>query len=96
MGGQLDMLVKMNYRTFVGGEVRMAEKTVVPRFQQVIETVEALPPDDQLLLIEIIQQRLIQYRRAELASEVAKGQEAYHRGAVRRGTVDDLMEDLAE
>ena len=69
----------------------MAEKTAVPRFQQVIETVETLPPDDQLLLIGIIQQRLIQHRRAELAAEVAEGHETYH-----RGTVDDLMKDLAE
>ena len=74
----------------------MAEKTAVPRFQQVIETVETLPPDDQLLLIGIIQQHLIQHRRAELAAEVAERHEAYHRGTVHRGTVDDLMKDLAE
>ena len=69
---------------------------VSSRFQQVIETVEALPPDDQLLLIEIIRQRLIQYRRAELAAEVAEAREAYHQGQVRRGTVADLMKELDE
>ena len=34
-------------------------------FQRVIENVETLPLDDQMLLIEIIRQRLIQRRRVE-------------------------------
>jgi hypothetical protein len=66
------------------------------RFQTVIETVEALPPDDQLLLIEIIRQRLIQYRRAELVTEVAEARQSYLHGDIKRGTVDDLLKDLAE
>jgi len=74
----------------------MGKKKVSSRFQQVIETVEALPPDDQLLLIEIIRQRLIQPRRAELAAEIAEARDAYQRGDVRRGTVADLMKELAE
>jgi len=74
----------------------MSKKKVSSRFQQVIETVEALPPDDQLLLIEIIRQRLIQPRRAELAAEIAEARDAYQRGDVRRGTVADLMKELAE
>jgi hypothetical protein len=67
-----------------------------PRFQTVIETIEALPPDDQLLLIEIIRQRLIQYRRAELVTEVAEARQSYLHGDIKRGTVDDLLKDLAE
>jgi hypothetical protein len=64
------------------------------RFQEVIETVEALPPDDQALLIEIIRQRLIQHRRAELAAEVTEARTAYRGGKVHRGTVADLMREL--
>ncbi len=45
---------------------------------------------------EIIRQRLIQRRRAELATEVVESRNAYQRGEVYRGTVADLMEDLAE
>lgn len=52
---------------------------------------EALPPDDQWLLIDIIQQRLIQHRRGVLAEEIAEAREAYRHGYVRRGTVADLM-----
>jgi hypothetical protein len=66
------------------------------QFQEVIETVEALPPDDQMLLIEIIRQRLIEYRRAELIERVAEARQAYQQGNVRRGTVADLMKELDE
>jgi hypothetical protein len=65
-------------------------------FQEVIEAVEALPFDDQALLIEIIHQRLIQYRRTELAAEIVEARQAYQRGEVRRGTVADLMKELNE
>jgi len=75
----------------------MNTNTIRPsRFQDVIETVEALPPDDQALLVEIIRQRLIQYRRRELAAEIAEAREAYRCGEVHRGTVADLMEELTE
>ncbi len=62
--------------------------------QRVIETVEALPVDDQMLVIEIIRQRLIQHRRSGLVAEVAEARQAYHTGDVQRGTVEDLLRDL--
>jgi len=64
-------------------------------FQDVIETVEKLPPDDQMLLVEIIRQRLIEKRRMELMTNVAEARQAYRSGDVKRGTVDDLMKELA-
>jgi len=73
----------------------MSEKMTSSRFQEAIETVEALPPGDQELLVEIIRRRLIQQRRAELAADIAGARNAYQRGEVRRGTVADLMEELA-
>jgi hypothetical protein len=63
-------------------------------FQRVIEDVETLPVDDQMLLIEIIRQRLIQHRRSELIAEVAEARQAYRTGDVRRGTVEDLLKEL--
>lgn len=67
-----------------------------PRFQQAIETVEQLPVDDQALLIEIIRQRLVDQRRAEIAEEIREARVAYQQGKVRRGSVDDLMKELTE
>ena len=62
--------------------------------QRVIEDVETLPVDDQMLLIEIIRQRLIQHRRSDLIADVAEARQAYQDGDVRRGTVDDLLKEL--
>lgn len=65
-------------------------------FQELIEAIEALPVDDQELLIEIVHKHLIQQRRAELAAEIAESREAYRRGEVRRGSVADLMKNITE
>jgi hypothetical protein len=62
--------------------------------QRVIDTVESLPMDDQMLVIDIIRQRLIQHRRADLAAQVAEARRAYQTGEVHRGTVEDLLRDL--
>jgi hypothetical protein len=65
-------------------------------FQMALETVEELTPGDQEMLVEIVRRRLVERRRAELAEDIAAAREAYRRGDVRRGTVDDLMAELAE
>lgn len=69
----------------------MAKRSTAPRFQDIVELVEALPHDDQGLLIDIIRQRLIQHRRAELAADIAEAREAYRRGDVRRGSAADVI-----
>ena len=70
----------------------MSQPSAASRFQEVIEAVEGLEPDDQVMLIEIIRQRLIQHRRTELAAHVAEARAAYQRGGVRRGTAAELVE----
>lgn len=74
----------------------MSRTTPSSRFQEIIEVIEELPPDDQALLIEIIRQRLIQHRRSELAADIAEARQAYQQGEVRRGTVAELMAELGE
>ncbi|MBE9165242.1 MULTISPECIES: hypothetical protein [Microcoleaceae] len=71
-----------------------AEK--ISLFQQAIETVESLSPEEQTILIDIIQNRLKQQRRDELLQEVAESEQDYAQGNVRRGTVADLMAELNE
>ena len=63
-------------------------------FQEAIEAVEALPPDDQEALIELIRQRLIERRRAEIARHATETLQATREGRARYGTVDDLRHDL--
>ena len=65
-------------------------------FQDLIDAVESLPLDDQSILVEIINKRIIEKRRAELVAEVKEAQEAFTRGEVRGGTVKDLIKDLED
>lgn len=65
-------------------------------FQQAIESVEQLPVEDQIMLIEIIRRHLIDQRRNQLSDEIAQSRADYQQGEVSRGTVEDLMKDLTE
>jgi predicted RNase H-like HicB family nuclease len=60
--------------------------------QQAIEGVERLSVDDQMLLVEIIRQRLTQHPHSELAAQVAEARESYRTGKVRRGTPRDIRQ----
>ena len=62
--------------------------------QQAIEEVERLSVDDQMLLVEIIRQRLVQHPHSELAAQVAEARESYRTGNVRRGTPQDIRQAL--
>lgn len=64
------------------------------QFQAAIDVVEALPLDAQAALVEIIQQRLQQQRRAELQQAVLESEQDYGEGRIHRGTVADLMMEL--
>ncbi|MFQ5421749.1 MAG: hypothetical protein ACE5EY_15460 [Anaerolineae bacterium] len=74
----------------------MSNTTTVSKFQDVLEVVETWPLKDQSLLIEIMERRLAQKRRDELASEIKEARAAYQAGDVKRGSVADLMAELAD
>lgn len=65
-------------------------------FQDLIDAVESLPLDDQSMLVELINKRINEKRRAELVAEVGEAREAFRKGEVKRGTVEDLMKDLED
>ncbi|WNZ23151.1 hypothetical protein HJG54_09980 [Leptolyngbya sp. NK1-12] len=66
----------------------------ISSFQQVLEIVEALPLEEQAVLVNIIQQRLRQQRREALLERVAESEQAYSADQVHRGSVVDLMREL--
>lgn len=63
-------------------------------FQKALEVVEALPPEDQETLIDLIHRRLIERRRAEIARHAAETLQAVREGRARIGTIEDLRRDL--
>jgi hypothetical protein len=74
----------------------MSEVMARPGFQELIESVEALPIEDREMLVEIINKRIIEQRREQLVADMEEALEAYKRGDVHIGTVDDLLKDLDE
>ncbi len=70
----------------------MAEKTST--LQKAIEVVEALSPDEQAILIHLIEKRLKQQRRDEILQAVAESRQEYAEGKVRSGSIADLLEEL--
>jgi len=70
--------------------------TRISTLQKAIEIVESLPSDEQEILVEVIRRRILERRRAVLIAEVAEAREAYQRGEVRRGSVDDLLRELED
>ena len=70
--------------------------TTTSHFQEIIDTIEELSIEDQELLLEIVNKRLIKQKRSRLVAEIAEAREAYRKGEVQRGTVADLMKVLDE
>ena len=67
---------------------------VSSRLQEILAAIEALPQDDQAHLMELLRQRSLAYRRAELVAQVAEARQAYQPGQVQRGSVADVMKSL--
>ena len=65
-------------------------------FQDALDVVESLPEHQQEDLIDIIRRRIIEQRRNLLAENIKKAKQEFARGEVKRGSVDDLMKELAE
>jgi len=62
--------------------------------QQALDVVEKLPPEDQETLIELVQRRLVERRRAEIARSATATLQAVREGRARYGSVEDLKNDL--
>jgi hypothetical protein len=63
-------------------------------FDQVLDAVESLPLADQTALLQILNNRLIEQRRSEIAQNIQQGHKDYAAGNVVRGSVEDVMAAL--
>lgn len=64
--------------------------------QQALDVVEALEPEEQAILLNIISKRLAQQRRNELIEDIAQARDDYQKGNVKRGSISNLMAELDE
>lgn len=65
-------------------------------FHQILEYVEALTPEEQELLISLVQKHRIENRRSEIAQNATETLEALNQGRAKRGSLDALRADLEE
>jgi len=65
-------------------------------FQKALEIIESLPEEQRESLMDIVKRRLIDERRDRLAQSIKEAREEYKRGKIRKGTVDDLMNELSK
>ena len=67
----------------------MVEK--ISTLQKALDVVEALDPEEQAILVDVISKRLSEQRRNALLKEVTQARLDYQQGSVKRGSVSDLM-----
>ena len=74
----------------------MEQTVLLPPFQQALDVIEQLSANDQEALIEIVQRRLVEQRREEIARNASVTLQAFREGHASYGTVNDLRRDLLE
>ena len=65
-----------------------------PSFQKAIDAVEALSLQDQVVLLNILNNRLKQRQSQQVVQEVKEVQQEYSEGKVKFGSVNDFLAEL--
>ena len=63
-------------------------------FDDILEAVDHLSPDDQADLVAVIQRRLAERGRQQVVSDVREGRADYQAGRAAPAGVDDLMREI--
>ena len=63
-------------------------------FDELLDSIDALPLEHQENLLSIVRGRLRERRREEIARYAHEAREMFHRGELPVGTEDDLMRAL--
>lgn len=70
------------------------QKMFTTSFQDLIESIETLSPEDQDFLFDLIRKRRIEKRRAEISENTEEIMKDLQEGKAKIGTVNDLITDL--
>jgi len=63
-------------------------------FGEVLEAAEKLTSDEQETLIDILNRRLANRRRSELAKDIQEAQQEFQSGGCRPATADELVNEI--
>jgi len=67
---------------------------VMGDFSEVVEAADKLTPEEQEVLINILNRRLANRRRSELAKDVQDAQQEFQRGGCEPKTPDQLIKEI--
>jgi ribosomal protein S4 len=65
-------------------------------FDELLDTIDRLPLEQQETLLNVLQKRLIELRRQEIAQNAKEARQLYFTGKLPTGNVDDLLADIHE
>jgi hypothetical protein len=65
-------------------------------FDEVLDIIDSMPEEQRETLIEIVRRRLIEEPREKLAQNINEARDEYKRGEGKRGSVDDLLDELSK
>jgi hypothetical protein len=68
--------------------------STVMRFDEVLEAIDKLPPEDQETLLAIVERRRIAYRRAALANDIGEARREFPGGGCQPQTAQDIMKEI--
>jgi|YelNatPaOPRAMG01_1025707.scaffolds.fasta_scaffold48992_3 hypothetical protein len=63
-------------------------------FGEVLEAADRLSPEDKEVLIEVLQRRLLDERREEIAREIAAANREFQAGQCQPATPEELMKEI--
>ena len=66
----------------------------VPHFEKVLDSADRLSLEEQEELVQILQKRIIEYRRDELSKEIKAADREFKRRKAQKTTPDELMKEI--
>jgi len=64
------------------------------KFAEVIEAADCLSEDEQETLLKVLQKRLAERRRLEVAEDIKEARLEHQRGETLEATPDELMDEI--
>jgi len=63
---------------------------------KMLEAIALFPLDDQLMISDILHQRVVEEKRKLLANSVKESLQEYNSGSTKSGSVNDFLKDVEE
>jgi hypothetical protein len=75
--------------------MKNSSKTKLPlRFHVVVEAADRLTMEEQETLLDVLNRRMADRRRLELAADIREGQREFERGTIRSATPREIMKEI--